>query len=128
MKQKLQILNTSTIMRGSLAVVLGVLAPLAFIAGGSFFENTHHEALAGYVALTVFCAVCQFLLTRRGHGGLAPNWPVLACMVSGLLAARALGMCANWPQFVAAASGVLAGSLGRAVLSSKHADSVSISV
>ncbi len=128
MNQKLKTMNTSAIIRVSLAVVLGVLAPVAFIAGGSLFENTPRETLAGYVALTLSCAVCQFLLTRRGHGGFAPNWPILACMIGGLLAARALGMCPNWPQFVAAASGVLAGSVGRAVLSPKDADSVSVRI
>lgn len=97
---------------------------MAFIFGGSLFEvqgqNSIREAVAGYVALTLCCAVCQFLLTRRGRGGFAANWPILACMVGGLLAARVLRLCPNWPQFVAAASGALAGAVGRTVLSSKQ--------
>ena len=117
-------MNTSLIMRVSFAVVLGILAPVAFIAGGSLFEvqgqNSMKETVAGYVALTLFCAVCQFLLTPRGRGGFRANWPILAGMISALLAARTLGFCPNWPQFVAAASGAVAGAVGRAVLSPKQ--------
>jgi len=57
--------------------------------------------VAGYVALTLFCAVCQFLLTQKGRGGFSANWPIWAGMISALLAARAQGLCHNWPQFVA---------------------------
>ena len=117
-------MNTSLIIRVSLAIVLGILAPVAFIAGGSLFEvqgrNLIRETVAGYVALTLFCAVCQFLLTRRGRGGFPADWPILACMISALLAARALGFCHNWPQFVAAASGAVAGAVVGAVLSPKQ--------
>ena len=117
MNQKLTIMNTSLVIRVSLAVVLGILAPVAFIAGGSLFENTPREMSAGYAAVALYCGVCQILLTRRGRGGFAANWPILACMIAGLLAARALGLCPNWPQFVAAASGAVAAAMGRAVLS-----------
>ena len=112
-------MNTSLVIRVSLAVVLGFLAPVAFIAGGSLFENTPRETLAGYAALTLFCAVCQLLLARRGRGGFPVNWPILACMIGGLLAACALGLGLNWPQFVAAASGAVAGAVVGAVLGSK---------
>ena len=97
---------------------------MAFIAGGSAFEvqgqTSFKETLAGYVALTLFCAVCQLFLTRRGRGGLPVDWQVLGGMVVALLAARALGFCPNWPQFVAAACGAVAGAVGHAVLSRKQ--------
>jgi len=116
--------HTSLVIRVSLAIVLGILAPLAFIAGGELFEvqgqNSIKETVAGYVATILFCAVCQFLLARRGRGGLPVDWTILACMISALLAARALGLCHNWPQFVAAAAGVVAGAVGRGVLSPKQ--------
>ncbi len=120
MNQKPEIMNISLVIRVSLAVVLGVLASVAFIAGGSLFEGQGQETLAGYVALILFCAVCQFLLTRRGRGGFAANWPILACMIGGLLAGRALGLCPSWPQFAAATSGAVAGALGCAVLSPRQ--------
>jgi hypothetical protein len=113
-------MNTCLVTRVSLAVLLGFIAPVAFIAGGSLFENTSKETAAGYVALILFSAVCQFLLARKGRGGFQPNWPVLACMIGALLVARALGVCVDWPQFVAAASGAVAAAVGRAVLSPKH--------
>jgi hypothetical protein len=117
-------MNISLVIRVSLAVVFGFLAPLAFIVGGSLFEvkgkNSIKETLAGYVALALFCAVCQIFLTRRGRGGFAANWPLVACMIGGLLAAQTLGFCHSWPQFFVAAFGAVAGAVGCVVLSPKR--------
>jgi hypothetical protein len=113
-------MNASLIIRLSLAIVLGFLGPLAFIAGGSLFENTPRETLAGYAALTLFFAVCQFLLARKVGGAFPADWPILVGMLTALLAARAQGVCHNWPQFAAAASGAVAGAMVRALLSSKQ--------
>ena len=118
-----EIMNTSLIIRVSLAIVLGFLGPVAFIAGGSLFEvqgqNSIRETVAGYVALTLFFAVCQFLLARKGYGGFPADWPIWVGMISALLAARAQGLCHNWPQFVAAASGAVIGAVIGAVLKPK---------
>jgi drug/metabolite transporter (DMT)-like permease len=113
-------MNASFIIRVSLAVVLGLIAPIAFIVGGSLFENTSKEAPAGYIALALFCAVCQLLLGRKRRGGTPSNWPILAVMIGALLAGRAVGLSSNWLQFVAATSGAVAAAVGRAVLSPKH--------
>jgi hypothetical protein len=95
-----------------LSIVLGILAPLAFIVGGSLFENTPGETLAGCVAAALYCAVCQFWLPRKGSGGLAANWPILAGMIGGLLVACAFLVAGpKWSQFVSGCLGSFAGFL-----------------
>ena len=98
-----------------LSIVLGILAPLAFIVGGSLFENTPRETLAGCIAIVLYCAACQFWLPRKGIGGFSANWPILAGMIGGLLAGCAFmvegGVLHNWPQFASGALGSLVGFL-----------------
>lgn len=98
-----------------LSIVLGFLAPLAFIVGGSLFENTLRETLAGRVAIGLYCAACQFWLPRKGTGGFSANWPILAGMIGGLLAGCAFmvegGLFHNWAQFVSGCLGSFVGFL-----------------
>jgi drug/metabolite transporter (DMT)-like permease len=98
-----------------LSIVLGILAPLAFIVGGALFENTPREALAGRVAIVLYCATCQFWLPRKGIGGFSANWPILAGMIGGLLAGCAFmvegGLFHNWAQFAAGCLGSFVGFL-----------------
>ena len=95
-----------------LAIVLGILASLAFILGGSLFENTPRETLAGCVAVVLYCAACQFWLPRKGSGGFSANWPILAGMIGGLLVACAfLVEGPKWSQFIAGCLGGFAGFL-----------------
>jgi hypothetical protein len=98
-----------------LSIVLGFLAPLAFMAGGTLFENTPRMTLAGCVAIVLYCAACQFWLPRKGTGGFSANWPILAGMIGGLLAGCAFkvqgGLFHNWAQFVSGCLGSFAGFL-----------------
>ena len=105
-----EIMKSSLIGRVVLAVGLGILAPLAFIVGGSLFENSRWETLAGYVAIALYCTACQFWLPRKGSGGLPASWPILVGIVGGLLAARALGMFPTWPQFICGCVAAIAGA------------------
>ena len=105
-----EIMKLSPISRVVLAVGLGILAPLAFIVGGSLFENSRWETIAGYVAIALYCTACQFWLPRKGSGALPANWPILVGMVGGLLAARALGMFPTWPQFICGCVAAIAGA------------------
>jgi drug/metabolite transporter (DMT)-like permease len=103
-------MKSSLTSRVLLAVTLAILAPLAFIVGGSFFENSKWEATAGYAAIALFCSACQFWLPRKGSGGLPANWPILLGMIGGLLAGRAFGLCPTWPQFICACVAAVAGA------------------
>ena len=103
-------MKSSLIGRVVLAVVLGIVASLAFIVGGSIFENSKWETTAGNVAIALYCIVCQFLLPRKGSGGLPANWPILVGMVGGLVVARAVGMCPTWPQFIWGVAGAIVGA------------------
>jgi len=98
-----------------LSIVLGILATLAFIVGGSFFENSRWETVAGCVAIFLYCGTCQFWLPRKGAGGFPANWPILAGMIGGLLAASVFlvegAVFHNWPQFVSGCLGSFAGFL-----------------
>lgn len=94
------------------SIVLGILASLAFIVGGSLFENTPRETLAGCVAAILYCAACQFWLLRKSSGGFSANWPILAGMIGGLLVACAfLVEGPKWSQFVSGCLGSFAGFL-----------------
>ena len=104
-----EIMKSSLISRVVLAIGLGILAPLAFIIGGSLFENSRWETIAGYVAIALYCTACQFWLPRKGSGGLPTNWPILVGMFGGLLAARALKMFPNWPQLICGCVAAIAG-------------------
>lgn len=102
-----------------LAVVLGLVAPLAFVVGGSLFEvqgqNSSKEIVAGCVAIALYCAACQFWLSRKGSGGFRANWPMMVGMVGALLVACLLfiqgGLFHNWPQFISGCVGSFAGAL-----------------
>ena len=98
-----------------LSVVLGIVAPSAFIVGGAIFENTRGEALAGRVAIVLYCAACQFWLPGKGIGGFSAKWPILAGMIGGLLAGCAFmvegGLFHNWAQFASGCLGSFAGFL-----------------
>lgn len=100
-------------MRVLLSAGLGFLAPLAFIVGGELFENTSQGKLAGHVGVVLYCSACQFWLPRKGTGGFPANWPILAGMIGGLLAANILfvqgGISHNWPMLV---SGCIGGFVG----------------
>jgi hypothetical protein len=95
------------------SLVLGFVAAMAFIVGGSIFENTRWEAPGGYAAVVLFCVSCQFWLARRSGGGLGAGWPTLVGMLSSLLAVCILlvegGILHSWPMFL---SGLLGGFAG----------------
>jgi hypothetical protein len=97
------------------SIVLGIVAALAFIVGGSLFENTPRETLGGCVAVILYCVACEFWLARRGGGGLKGGWPTLVGMVGALLAVCVLmvqgGISHNWPMFISGVIGSFAGVL-----------------
>jgi len=73
-----------------LSIVLGLFAPVVAFMGGELVEvpgqNPIRERVVGGLAVALYLAVCQFLVTPRGSRKLGANWPTMVALGAPLLA------------------------------------------
>jgi hypothetical protein len=105
------------------SLVLGMLSPFVFILGAEPFEvhgrNSILEILAGSVALALYLAACQFLVTRKVNGGLGARLPAAIAMAVPLFGSLVLMMAVEkratvisqgLPMLAAGCLGILTGA------------------
>jgi hypothetical protein len=73
-----------------LSVVLGLFAPIVAFMGAEAFEvpgqNPIQEKVAGSLAVALYLAICQFLVTPRESRKPGANWPTMVALGAPLLA------------------------------------------
>ena len=74
----------TTYMKVVVCAVLAFLVPIVGIVAGELSEHIRWIPYGGIVcgglAMTLYCAIVQFCVARKGHG-LAANWPALVAML-----------------------------------------------
>lgn len=82
-------ISPSFVLGISLSFVLGLLTPFVAILAAEPFEvhgqNSFRENLAGFLAVVLYCAFCQFWVAAKGSGGLGAKWPTLVAMNASLV-------------------------------------------
>jgi tetrahydromethanopterin S-methyltransferase subunit C len=110
-----------------ISIGLGLLSPFIAFLGAEPFEvpgqNPLMERVGAGLAGALYCAVCQFLLTRRNAKVANSSWPSVVAMVLAIGAICLLQLVAegfgSWPYFavpffIACLIGAVAGMvLGR---------------
>ena len=73
-----------------LSIVLGLFAPVVAFMGAEVVEvpgqNPIRERVVGGLAVALYLAICQFLVTPRGSRKLGANWPTMVALGAPLLA------------------------------------------
>jgi hypothetical protein len=122
-----------------LSIVLGLFAPVVAFMAAAMVEvpgqNPIQEPVAGGIAVAIYLAICQFLVTPRGKRTLSANWPTMVAMGAPLVAVCLIALAKGrgfrgllhdaLPPIAAGCIGIVAGAwaAGRVALSALSLES-----